>query len=85
MRQIPRLNEGRHHNLLAFASNYEPAMTFDEIAEALGCNRQTVWVIYARALEKIRRELRRRSEKHRAMIEHQEPERGPVYPNWDDE
>lgn len=85
MRQVPRLNEGRSHNLLAFDLNYEPAMTFEEIAEALGCNKQTVWVIYARALEKIRRELRRRRAKYRALLEHDEKGSGLTYPNWGQE
>lgn len=59
-------------------------MTFEEIAAAMGLNRQTVWMIYARALEKIRREISKNPRSYIALIEHLEPARGPVYPNWDD-
>lgn len=39
---------------------YQPAMTFGEIAAAMHTSPQVVWVIYARALHKLRRELQRK-------------------------
>jgi DNA-directed RNA polymerase sigma subunit (sigma70/sigma32) len=47
-------------NYRIIKTEYEPAMTFEEIAAAMGCNKQTVWVIYSRALFKLRREFRRK-------------------------
>lgn len=82
MRQIPRLNEGRRRNLLAFHLNYEPAMSFEEIAAVLGCTKQLVWFLYVQALEKIRCELRKDPKKHRALLAHTELGRGAAYPDW---
>lgn len=36
-------------------ARHQAAMTFDEIAQALGTTRQNVWFIYARAIRKLRR------------------------------
>jgi Sigma-70, region 4 len=38
----------------AAAATYEPAMTFEQIGERLGMKRQDVYVIFARALKKLR-------------------------------
>jgi len=62
-------------------------MTFEEIGAALGMNMQTVFVIYARALHKIRRNLRQRLELRRALLgslhlaEETRP-RPQVFPDW---
>lgn len=37
------------------AGKYDAAMTFDEIADALGITRQLVWFYYVSALKKLRR------------------------------
>jgi hypothetical protein len=83
MRQIPVVNEPGSHNKKAFPTNYQPAMSFEEIAAAMGCRRQTVFVIYARALDKIRRELRRRGQQsYPELLDHTEISRGPALPDW---
>jgi hypothetical protein len=82
MRTVPRVNAPGRHNKRVIRMNYEPAMTFDEIAAAMKLNKQTVWVIYARAVDKIRTALRTRAEQYAALLDHEEAGRGPVYPDW---
>lgn len=55
------------NNFRVVHRNYEPAMTFDEIAVALGSNRRAVFVVYARAMEKIRRQIRKNPQLYRDM------------------
>lgn len=82
MRTVPRVNARGSHNKRVIHLNYEPAMTFDEIAAAMKLNKQTVWVIYARAVDKIRNALRVRAEQYAELLDHEETGRGPVYPDW---
>ena len=82
-RTVPQINEPGRHNLLAFPTNYEAAMTIDEIAEAMGTTRQTVWHLYARGLEKIRLELSRNPRRYAALVQHEEGVRsGQAFPDW---
>ena len=37
----------------------QPAMTFDEIAAELGISKQLAWVIYATAINKLRKQGKR--------------------------
>ena len=68
MRKVPELRQSGHRNPTQFPTNYKPARTFDEIAAAMGLTRQTVWHLYARALNKIRRELRRHPRRYDTML-----------------
>ena len=45
----------RRHNYKPEMGDYEPAMTFDEIAAALSTDRQHVWLWYVTAIKKLRR------------------------------
>ena len=61
------------------SNEFQPVMTFDEIAAALGLSRQRVQQIYVEALKKLRRhpvELR----KLRELVEL----RNQVHVGWDD-
>ncbi len=83
VREVPQINSPGRHNLLAFPTNYAAAMTFDEIAEALGTSRQHVWSLYVHGLEKIRRELRRNPRRYAALLQHTELDRaGAQWPDW---
>ena len=47
-------NAARAHNYRPNMGDYEPAMTFEEIAAAMGTDRQHVWHWYAQAIRKLR-------------------------------
>ena len=70
MRKVPELNRRGRHNKKVFHLNYEPAMTFDERAEAMRTSRQTVWTLYANALDKIRVALRERAKDFPEFFDH---------------
>lgn len=72
---MPELNERGRHNMLVFPLNYPPAMTFEEIAAALNTRRRSIFHIYARAIEKIRHELRIHPHRYAALLTHREPTR----------
>lgn len=82
MRTVPRVNEPGRHNKRVIHLNYEPAMEFNEIAAEMKLSTQAVWMIYARAVDKIRDALRARAEQYAALLDHEEAGRGPVYPDW---
>jgi hypothetical protein len=82
MRIIPEINEPKRHNKLSGDGEYEPAMTFTQIANVLGTSRQNVFVIYSRALEKIRVELRRAPKQYVDLIQHEECFGRVIFPDW---
>lgn len=45
----------RRHNYRPVMGDYEAAMTFEEIADRLGTDKQHVWHWYATAIKKLRR------------------------------
>jgi len=85
VRTVPRINHEGRHNKRVVKLNYEPAMTFEEIGAALGVDYKTAFVIYARAMEKIRRELRRHADRYVALMQHEEAARGAAFPDWSTE
>jgi len=74
------------HNFNVVHQNYEPAMTFFEIATALGIRKKAVFFHYARAMEKIRREILRHPEVYReiAGLLAMRRREAPVFPDWGD-
>jgi hypothetical protein len=68
MINIPDPGLDRCRNARTFPTNYKPARSFDAIAIAMGTTKATVYHIYARALRKIRRELRRHPDRYFAMV-----------------
>jgi predicted DNA-binding protein (UPF0251 family) len=66
--------------------DYEPAMTFEEIAVAMGTNKQTIWVIYARALYKIRKALNHKPALREAICGlarmKEEGRNSQTFPDW---
>jgi predicted DNA-binding protein (UPF0251 family) len=73
-------------NYRIIKTEYEPAMTFEEIAQAMGCNKQTVWVIYSRALFKLRKELRHKPALVKALFGlrqmKEEARNSEIFPDW---
>jgi hypothetical protein len=62
----------------------EPAMTWDEIGAAMGITKQHAFMIYARAMEKLRREFRRSPELYLRLMDELNGRDGceMVYPKW---
>jgi len=74
-------------NYRVLPSEYEPAMTFEEIAAALGTSMQVVWHLYSSALHKLRRYLRQHPELRRSMQSSAQTldgtRRRPAWPDWE--
>jgi hypothetical protein len=85
-RGIPGLRVRK--NIRVIHRNYRPAHTFEEIAKVIGVTPQGAFVIYARALEKIRMSLRSEPRLCQemcgsaAMLDARRGE--TVYPDWSD-